>query len=109
MNMVDPKTYSLFLGILNARPQKIWDYVANAPMQRNAGSRITAAEQATGYTTARTLLSILRLAQALRSPWMVKSSYGRQDINEALRLMKMSKMSLTTQVKHSEDDRVTLT
>ena len=106
MNMVDLRTYvALSRKFEPYVPEDLADYVANAYAEMRVHES-QAAEQATGYTTARTLLSILRLAQALaRLGW--SSQVAEQDINEALRLMKMSKMSLTTQVKHSEDDRVT--
>jgi len=45
------------------------------------------------YTTARTLLSILRLAQAL-SRLRFADEVSQSDVDEALRLMKMSKASL---------------
>mmetsp|Transcript_13712 Transcript_13712/g.54209 ORF Transcript_13712/g.54209 Transcript_13712/m.54209 type:complete len:159 (-) Transcript_13712:542-1018(-) len=52
-----------------------------------------------GYTTARTLLSILRLSEALaRLRWA--NQVVEDDVNEALRLIKMSKVSL----EDSSDD-----
>ena len=45
------------------------------------------------YTTARTLLSILRLAQAL-ARLRFADEVSQSDVDEALRLMKMSKASL---------------
>jgi len=54
---------------------------------------LDAGEMAMGYTTARTLLSILRLSEALaRLRWA--DQVVEDDVNEALRLMKMSKVSL---------------
>ena len=45
------------------------------------------------YTTARTLLSILRLSQALARLRM-SEEVSREDVDEAMRLMHMSKISL---------------
>jgi len=52
-----------------------------------------AGSDATGYTTARTLLSIIRLSEALaRLRWA--SVVSEKDVEQALSLMKMSKASL---------------
>uniref|UniRef100_A0A7S0NHS0 DNA replication licensing factor MCM7 n=3 Tax=Micromonas pusilla TaxID=38833 RepID=A0A7S0NHS0_MICPS len=92
-------------------PVELSNYIAS----EYAGIRqdeIDAGEKAMGYTTARTLLSILRLSEALaRLRWADQvhsispllhyliSIYQLQqvsegDVNEALRLIKMSKISL---------------
>lgn len=52
-----------------------------------------AAEVPHSYTTARTLLSLLRLAQAL-ARLRFADAVEQSDVDEALRLMKMSKVSL---------------
>ena len=59
----------------------------------DASGRDRAGRKGMGYTTARTLLSILRLSEALaRLRWA--DVVIEDDVNEALRLMKMSKVSL---------------
>ena len=73
-------------------PEDLADDIASAyagisEVEDEAGS------EATGYTTARTLLSIIRLAEALaRLRWAPIVS--GKDIEQALNLMKMSKASL---------------
>ena len=87
-------------------PEELAEYVANAYAEMRS-DEMQAADNATGYTTARTLLSILRLAQALaRLNW--SKVVREQDINEALRLMKMSKMSLEKKTVTVNDDNITL-
>jgi DNA replication licensing factor MCM7 len=52
-----------------------------------------AGENSMGYSTARTLLSILRLSEAIaRLRW--SDEVEQTDVDESLRLMKMSKISL---------------
>ncbi|GMH35691.1 hypothetical protein BSKO_03559 [Bryopsis sp. KO-2023] len=55
-------------------------------------------DKAHTYTTPRTLMSIVRLSQAL-AKLQFREEVVQEDVEEALRLMKMSKISLT------EDDR----
>ncbi len=50
-------------------------------------------DQAHSYTTARTLLSILRLSEAL-ARLRFSDEVAQSDVDEALRLMQMSKASL---------------
>ena len=87
-------------------PEELAEYVANAYAEMRI-DEMQAADNATGYTTARTLLSILRLAQALaRLGW--SNVVSEHDNNEALRLMKMSKMSLEKKTVTVNDDNITL-
>ena len=73
-------------------PVELSDYIASAYAEMRQ-DEIEQGEKAMGYTTARTLLSILRLSEALaRLRWA--DVVIEDDVNEALRLMKMSKVSL---------------
>jgi len=86
-------------------PEELTEYVASAYAEMRF-AECNAAEHATGYTTARTLLSILRLSQALaRLGWSEKVT--ERDVDEALRLMKMSKMSLAASNIQVEEDVIT--
>jgi len=68
---------------------------------------LDAGEMAMGYTTARTLLSILRLSEALaRLRWA--DQVVEDDVNEALRLMKMSKVTVVVLAAFSLCDNVFL-
>jgi DNA replication licensing factor MCM7 len=73
-------------------PEELSNYIASAYAEMRQ-DEIEQGEKAMGYTTARTLLSILRLSEALaRLRWA--DVVIEDDVNEALRLMKMSKVSL---------------
>ncbi|OUS41968.1 minichromosome maintenance Mcm7 like-protein [Ostreococcus tauri] len=86
-------------------PEELTEYVANAYAEMRS-DELEAAERASSYTTARTLLSILRLAQSLaRLGW--SNEVTEADINEALRLMRMSKRSLASVSVRSTEDQVT--
>ena len=106
LSMDELRTYiSLSQHFEPCVPEDLTDYVANAYAEMRL-DECQAAERATGYTTARTLLSILRLAQSLaRLGW--SNEVNVEDINEALRLMKMSKMSLVSSSTRIADDEVT--
>ncbi|KAK3233175.1 Mcm2-7 hexameric complex component [Cymbomonas tetramitiformis] len=58
------------------------------------------------YTTARTLLSILRLSEAL-ARLRFSEEVMQADVDEALRLMKMSKISLANEEQKTYQDPVT--
>lgn len=72
-------------------PAALTDYLAAVYAEMR--SEEAAAELPHSYTTARTLLSILRLAQAL-ARLRFADHVEQSDVDEALRLMKMSKSSL---------------
>lgn len=55
-------------------------------------------DKAHTYTTPRTLMSILRLGQAL-AKLQFRDELVQEDLEEALRLMKMSKISLAGNMK----------
>lgn len=81
-------------------PNELTEYIVNMYVQMRLHES-KAGENAMGYTTARTLHSILRLAAALaRLKWSNKVS--EDDIDEALRLIKMSKVSLEDVVLHDK-------
>lgn len=79
------KQYSPFV------PSALSEYVASVYAELRAEE--AAAEVPHTYTTARTLLSILRLSQAL-ARLRFSDEVEQSDVDEALRLMKMSKASL---------------
>jgi len=72
-------------------PPELTEYVATVYAEMRAEE--AAAEVPHSYTTARTLLSILRLAQAL-ARLRFADVVGQAEIDEALRLMRMSKHSV---------------
>mmetsp|Transcript_2871 Transcript_2871/g.10377 ORF Transcript_2871/g.10377 Transcript_2871/m.10377 type:complete len:718 (-) Transcript_2871:2392-4545(-) len=81
-------------------PEDLTDNIAGAyaGMRRNEEK---AGHEATGYTTARTLLSIIRLAEALaRLRWA--NVVTGHDVEQALNLMKMSKASLELHTAKSD-------
>lgn len=73
-------------------PEEIADNIAGAYVGIRQAEE-EAGIEATGYTTARTLLSIIRLSEALaRLRWSALVS--EKDVEQALNLMKLSKASL---------------
>ena len=72
-------------------PDSLREYVAAVYAELRAEE--AASEIPHSYTTARTLLSLLRLSQAL-ARLRFADSVDQSDVDEALRLMKMSKSSL---------------
>ena len=72
-------------------PPHLAEYVAAVYAEMRAEEAAAATPHS--YTTARTLLSILRLAQAL-ARLRFADEVGQPEIDEALRLMRMSKHSL---------------
>eukprot|EP00982_Pelagococcus_subviridis_P011248 31072-Pelagococcus_subviridis.AAC.10 len=73
-------------------PVELSSYITTAYAEMRQAETI-AGEKALGYTTARTLLSILRLSEAhARLRW--DNHVIEDDVNEALRLIKMSKINL---------------
>ncbi|CAL6311728.1 unnamed protein product [Bathycoccus prasinos] len=73
-------------------PIKLTDYISGQYAELRAEEK-EAGENSMGYSTARTLLSILRLSEAIaRLRWSDKVE--QTDVDESLRLMKMSKISL---------------
>lgn len=73
-------------------PESLTEYFAAVYAEMRAEEAQT--EQPHSYTTARTLLSMLRLSQAL-ARLRLADSVAQPDVDEALRLMRMSKISLS--------------
>ncbi|XP_052005836.1 DNA replication licensing factor mcm7-A-like isoform X1 [Xyrauchen texanus] len=73
-------------------PESLSDYITAAYVEMRKEARVS---KDTTFTSARTLLSILRLSTALARLRMV-SVVEKEDVNEAMRLMEMSKDSLQT-------------
>ena len=73
-------------------PPDLTEYVATAYAELRQ-EEADIGDQAHSYTTARTLLSILRLASAL-ARLRFAPEVAQSDVDEALRLMRMSKASL---------------
>uniref|UniRef100_A0A665WP77 DNA replication licensing factor MCM7 n=1 Tax=Echeneis naucrates TaxID=173247 RepID=A0A665WP77_ECHNA len=71
-------------------PESLADYITAAYVEMRKEARVS---KDTTFTSARTLLSILRLSTALARLRMM-DSVEKEDVNEAMRLMEMSKDSL---------------
>ncbi|CAG08303.1 unnamed protein product [Tetraodon nigroviridis] len=71
-------------------PESLADYITAAYVEMRKEARVS---KDTTFTSARTLLSILRLSTALARLRMVEF-VEKEDVNEAMRLMEMSKDSL---------------
>ncbi|XP_076844847.1 DNA replication licensing factor MCM7 isoform X1 [Brachyhypopomus gauderio] len=71
-------------------PEALADYITAAYVEMRKEARVS---KDTTFTSARTLLSILRLSTALARLRMV-DVVEKEDVNEAMRLMEMSKDSL---------------
>ena len=80
-------------------PQDLTEYVATAYAELRQ-EEADIGDQAHSYTTARTLLSILRLASAL-ARLRFAPEVAQSDVDEALRLMRMSKASLADESSKS--------
>ena len=81
-------------------PPDLTEYVATAYAELRQ-EEADIGDQAHSYTTARTLLSILRLASAL-ARLRFAPEVAQSDVDEALRLMKMSKASLADESAKSK-------
>jgi DNA replication licensing factor MCM7 len=80
-------------------PPDLTEYVATAYAELRQ-EEADIGDQAHSYTTARTLLSILRLASAL-ARLRFAPEVAQSDVDEALRLMRMSKASLADESSKS--------
>ncbi|XP_072180033.1 DNA replication licensing factor mcm7-A-like [Diadema setosum] len=74
-------------------PESLTDYITGAYVEMRKEAR---GSKDTTFTSARTLLSILRLATALARLRLI-DVVEKEDVNEAMRLMEMSKESLIGQ------------
>jgi DNA replicative helicase MCM subunit Mcm2 (Cdc46/Mcm family) len=77
-------------------PEALGEYIAIAYAELRGEEQQD--KNPTTYTTARTLLSILRLAQAL-ARLRFSHAVAQPDVDEALRLMKMSKVRLRCTIR----------
>ena len=73
-------------------PESLSDYITGAYVEMRKEARNS---KDTTFTSARTLLAILRLATAL-ARLRLADNVEREDVNEAMRLMEMSRDSLNT-------------
>ena len=90
-------------------PKELRDYIVGCYCELRKESRLEDNKNTTTFTSARTLLAILRLSTALarlRTAQVVE----KDDVSEAIRLMEMSKDSLkvspTTVKGQQEVDRI---
>ncbi len=78
-------------------PQELTDYLTGAYVEMRKEARNN---KDTTFTSARTLLAILRLSTAL-ARLRLAEVVEKEDVNEAMRLMEMSKDSLNTTAEHT--------
>ncbi|RKO87054.1 MCM2/3/5 family-domain-containing protein [Blyttiomyces helicus] len=81
-------------------PREVGDYIVNAYVHLRGR---TGEQEEFGYTCARTLLSIVRMATAL-ARLRCSNEVVVQDVDEALRLMDVSKASLMDRQEEREQD-----
>ncbi|KAJ8337817.1 hypothetical protein SKAU_G00367830 [Synaphobranchus kaupii] len=93
---IDMKLMRRYISLCQRRqpvvPESLADYITAAYVEMRKEARVS---KDTTFTSARTLLSILRLATALARLRLV-DVVEKEDVNEAMRLMEMSKDSLQT-------------
>nr|XP_020480415.1 DNA replication licensing factor MCM7 isoform X1 [Monopterus albus] len=91
---IDMKLMRRYIALCKKRqpviPESLADYITAAYVEMRKEARVS---KDTTFTSARTLLSILRLATALARLRTV-DTVEKEDVNEAMRLMEMSKDSL---------------
>ncbi|XP_064639255.1 DNA replication licensing factor mcm7-B-like [Lineus longissimus] len=78
-------------------PENLTDYITGAYVEMRKEARNN---KDMTFTSARTLLAILRLSTAL-ARLRLSDSVEKEDVNEAMRLMEMSKDSLNTSQEHA--------
>ncbi|GFO31225.1 DNA replication licensing factor mcm7 [Plakobranchus ocellatus] len=93
---LDMKLMRRYIALCKSRnptvPESLSDYITGAYVEMRKEARNS---KDTTYTSARTLLAILRLATAL-ARLRLADYVEREDVNEAMRLMEMSRDSLHT-------------
>ncbi|XP_035267725.1 DNA replication licensing factor MCM7 [Anguilla rostrata] len=93
---IDMKLMRRYISLCQRRqpvvPESLADYITAAYVEMRKEARVS---KDTTFTSARTLLSILRLSTALARLRLV-DVVEKEDVNEAMRLMEMSKDSLQT-------------
>ncbi|KAJ8389254.1 hypothetical protein AAFF_G00121190 [Aldrovandia affinis] len=91
---IDMKLLRRYVSLCQRRqpviPESLADYITAAYVEMRKEARVS---KDTTFTSARTLLSILRLSTALARLRLV-DLVEKEDVNEAMRLMEMSKDSL---------------
>ncbi|XP_035983081.1 DNA replication licensing factor MCM7 isoform X2 [Fundulus heteroclitus] len=91
---IDMKLMRRYISLCKRRqpvvPESLADYITAAYVEMRKEARVSSD---TTFTSARTLLSILRLSTALARLRMM-DTVEKEDVNEAMRLMEMSKDSL---------------
>ncbi|KAM4586652.1 DNA replication licensing factor MCM7 isoform 2-T2 [Fundulus diaphanus] len=91
---IDMKLMRRYIALCKRRqpvvPESLADYITAAYVEMRKEARVSSD---TTFTSARTLLSILRLSTALARLRMM-DTVEKEDVNEAMRLMEMSKDSL---------------
>lgn len=91
---IDMKLMRRYIAVCKKKqpvvPELLADYITAAYVEMRKEARVS---KDTTFTSARTLLSILRLSTALARLRMM-DSVEKEDVNEAMRLMEMSKDSL---------------
>lgn len=91
---IDMKLMRRYISLCKRRqpvvPEALADYITAAYVEMRKEARVS---KDTTFTSARTLLSILRLSTALARLRLV-DQVEKEDVNEAMRLMEMSKDSL---------------
>ncbi|XP_048885357.1 DNA replication licensing factor MCM7 isoform X2 [Brienomyrus brachyistius] len=91
---IDMKLMRRYISLCQHRqpvvPESLGDYITAAYVEMRKEARVS---KDTTFTSARTLLSILRLSTALARLRLV-DTVEKEDVNEAMRLMEMSKDSL---------------
>jgi len=91
---IDMKVMRRYISLCKKKnpavPEALADYITAAYVEMRKEARVS---KDTTFTSARTLLSILRLSTALARLRMMES-VEKEDVNEAMRLMEMSKDSL---------------
>ncbi|KZP21158.1 MCM-domain-containing protein [Athelia psychrophila] len=95
---VDPKVMRHYIGLARQKrptvPPQVSNYVVDSYVRlRKISKDEEAASQSHSYTSARTLLGVLRLSQAL-ARLRFSDTVEHADVDEALRLMEVSKESL---------------
>merc|ERR1719242_304127 len=94
-NPIDMKLMRRYIALFKKQnpivPEELTDYIVGAYCEMRKAARNN---KDMTFTSARTLLAILRLATAL-ARLRIQNTVEKEDVNEAMRLMEMSKDSLT--------------
>ncbi|GJJ12527.1 hypothetical protein Clacol_006770 [Clathrus columnatus] len=110
---VDPLLMRHYIALARARrpivPREVSDYVVRAYVRlRKSQKDHEGKDKLHTYTSARTLLGVLRLSQAL-ARLRFAEQVSIEDVDEALRLMEVSKESLLDDAERDRDTHVSVT